>query len=111
MLGSAKIEITIKVKPAGVVSPKLSRILLEKGAVTPTPAWVKKFEPIETQDPIIIRKYLGKESNSKRGVPIKCVPISTLSWLKDILPACTDCYQVRMSMENRMKTKAPSRSQ
>ncbi|GBM49006.1 hypothetical protein AVEN_55214-1 [Araneus ventricosus] len=26
-----------------------------------------------------IRKYLGKESNSKRCVPIKCVPISTLA--------------------------------
>ncbi|GBM46856.1 hypothetical protein AVEN_11504-1 [Araneus ventricosus] len=28
-------------KPAGVVSPKLSRILLEKGAVSPPPAWIK----------------------------------------------------------------------
>ncbi|GBM22576.1 hypothetical protein AVEN_184000-1 [Araneus ventricosus] len=26
-----------------------------------------------------IRKYLGKESNSKKCVPIKCVPISTLA--------------------------------
>ncbi|GBM11428.1 hypothetical protein AVEN_249163-1 [Araneus ventricosus] len=28
------------------------------------------------------RKYLGKESNSKRYVPIKCVPISTLAGLR-----------------------------
>ncbi|GBO04766.1 hypothetical protein AVEN_210470-1 [Araneus ventricosus] len=61
-------------QPAGVVSPKLSRILLEKNAVSPPPAWIKKFEPIVTQDPMTIRKYLGKESNSKR-----CVPISTLA--------------------------------
>ncbi|GBM24801.1 hypothetical protein AVEN_132328-1 [Araneus ventricosus] len=52
-------------KSAGVVSPKLSRILLEKGAVSPPPAWIKKFEPIVTQDPMTIRKYLGKESNSQ----------------------------------------------
>ncbi|GBO25253.1 hypothetical protein AVEN_160959-1 [Araneus ventricosus] len=26
-----------------------------------------------------IRKYLGKESNSERCVPIKCIPISTLA--------------------------------
>ncbi|GBM20361.1 hypothetical protein AVEN_201398-1, partial [Araneus ventricosus] len=46
-------------KPAGVVSPKLSRILLEKGVVSPPPpAWIKKFEPIVTQDPTTIRKYL-----------------------------------------------------
>ncbi|GBM29295.1 hypothetical protein AVEN_106695-1 [Araneus ventricosus] len=64
-------------KPAGVFSPKLSRILLEKGAVPP--AWINKFEPIVTQDPMTIRKYLGKESNSKRCVPIKCVPIPTLA--------------------------------
>ncbi|GBO37414.1 hypothetical protein AVEN_233986-1 [Araneus ventricosus] len=48
-------------KPAGVVSPKLSHILLEKGAVSPPPAWIKKFEPIVTQDPMTIRKYLGKK--------------------------------------------------
>ncbi|GBN68809.1 hypothetical protein AVEN_13116-1 [Araneus ventricosus] len=89
-------------KPAGVVSPKLSRILLEKGAVSPPPAWIKKFEPTVTQDPMTIRKYLGKKSNSKR-----CVPISTLSWLKDNPSACTDRYQVRTCTENRMKTKAP----
>ncbi|GBO30773.1 hypothetical protein AVEN_239732-1 [Araneus ventricosus] len=66
-------------KPAGVVSPKLSRILLEKRAVSPPPAWIKKFEPIVTHDPMSIRKYLGKKSNLNRCVPIKCVPISTLS--------------------------------
>ncbi|GBM86752.1 hypothetical protein AVEN_198518-1 [Araneus ventricosus] len=52
-------------KSAGVLSPKLSRKLLEKGAVSPPPAWIKKFEPIVTQDPMTIRKYLGKESNSQ----------------------------------------------
>ncbi|GBL93414.1 hypothetical protein AVEN_219523-1 [Araneus ventricosus] len=66
-------------EPAGVFSPKLSRILLEKGAVSPPPAWIKKFEPIVTQDPMTIRKYLGKESNLKSCVPIKYVPISTLA--------------------------------
>ncbi|GBN07039.1 hypothetical protein AVEN_201773-1 [Araneus ventricosus] len=45
----------------------------------PPSAWIKKFEPIVTQDPMTIRKYLGKESNSKRCVLIKCVPISTLA--------------------------------
>ncbi|GBL95965.1 hypothetical protein AVEN_227181-1 [Araneus ventricosus] len=45
-------------QPAGLVSPKLSRILLEKGAVSAPPAWIKKFEPIVTQDPLTIRKYL-----------------------------------------------------
>ncbi|GBO34061.1 hypothetical protein AVEN_167858-1 [Araneus ventricosus] len=85
-----------QMKPAGVVSLKLSRILLEKGAVYPPPAWIKEFEPIVTQDPMTIRKYLGKESNSKRCVLIKCVPISTLagSRTKSRNPsACTDCYQ------------------
>ncbi|GBM35213.1 hypothetical protein AVEN_175817-1 [Araneus ventricosus] len=42
----------------------------------------KKFVPIVTQDPMTNRKYLGKESNSKRCVPIKCVPISTLAGSK-----------------------------
>ncbi|GBM82779.1 hypothetical protein AVEN_10409-1 [Araneus ventricosus] len=92
--------IIIYKKPAGVVSPKLSRILLEKGAVSPPLAWIKQFEPIVTQDPMTIRKYLGKKSNSKR-----CIPISTLSSLKDNPSACTDCYQVRMPMKNRMKKK------
>ncbi|GBN19381.1 hypothetical protein AVEN_59268-1 [Araneus ventricosus] len=60
-------------KPAGVVSPKLSRILPQKGAVSSSPAWLKKFEPTVIQNPMTIRrffnrvieKYLGKESNSK----------------------------------------------
>ncbi|GBN85475.1 hypothetical protein AVEN_44330-1 [Araneus ventricosus] len=80
-------------KPAGVVSPKLSRILLDKGAVSPPLAWIKKFEPIVTQDPMTIRKYLGKKSNSKRFAPIKRIPISTLSSLKDNPSACTDCFK------------------
>ncbi|GBO35507.1 hypothetical protein AVEN_168963-1 [Araneus ventricosus] len=63
----------------GVFSPKLSRILPQKGAVSPPTSWIKKFEPTVTQDPMTIRKYLGKESNSKRCVPIKCLPISTLT--------------------------------
>ncbi|GBN70695.1 hypothetical protein AVEN_43865-1 [Araneus ventricosus] len=53
------------IKPEGVISPKLPRIPLEKGAVSLPPAWIKKFEPIVTQDPMTIRKYLGKESNSE----------------------------------------------
>ncbi|GBM85518.1 hypothetical protein AVEN_16055-1 [Araneus ventricosus] len=65
-------------KPAGVFSPKLSRILPPKGAVSPSPAWLKKSEPTVIQNPmtigrffiIVIEKYLGKESNSKRCVPI-----------------------------------------
>ncbi|GBM99641.1 hypothetical protein AVEN_169168-1 [Araneus ventricosus] len=65
-------------KPAGVFFPKLSRILPQKGAVSPSPARLKKFEPTVTQNPISIRrffiivieKYLGKESNSKSCVPI-----------------------------------------
>ncbi|GBM76804.1 hypothetical protein AVEN_85102-1 [Araneus ventricosus] len=97
--------LSMKRKPAGVVSPTLSRILLEKSAVSPPPAWMKNFEPIVTQDPMTIRKYLGKKSNSKRCVPIKCIPISTLSSLKDNPSPCTDCYQVRIRMENRMKKK------
>ncbi|GBN68348.1 hypothetical protein AVEN_34088-1 [Araneus ventricosus] len=93
-------------EPAGVVSPKLSRTLLETGAVSPPPAWIETFEPIVTQDPMTIKKYLGKESNSKRCVPIKCIPISTLSSLKDNPSACTDRYQVRMRIENRMEKKS-----
>ncbi|GBO31427.1 hypothetical protein AVEN_199174-1 [Araneus ventricosus] len=68
-----------KRKPAGVFSPKLSRILPPKGAVSTSPAWLKKFEPTVIQNPmtlrrffiIVIEKYLGKESNSKRCLPIK----------------------------------------
>ncbi|GBM85684.1 hypothetical protein AVEN_140248-1 [Araneus ventricosus] len=45
-------------EPAGVVSLKRSRLLLEKAAVSPPAAWIKKFEPIVTQDPMTIRKYL-----------------------------------------------------
>ncbi|GBM13513.1 hypothetical protein AVEN_82784-1 [Araneus ventricosus] len=60
-------------KPSGVFSPKLSRILPQKGAVSPSPAWLKKFEPTVIQNPmtirmffiIVIEKYLGKESKFK----------------------------------------------
>ncbi|GBN83580.1 hypothetical protein AVEN_159627-1 [Araneus ventricosus] len=61
-------------KPAGVFCPKLSRILPPKGAVSPSPAWIKKFELTVTQNPMTIRrfliivseKYLGKESHTAR---------------------------------------------
>ncbi|GBM43943.1 hypothetical protein AVEN_251643-1 [Araneus ventricosus] len=61
-------------EPAGVFSPKLSRILPPKGAVSPFPAWLKKFEPTVTQNPmtirrffiIVIEKYLGKEFKEMR---------------------------------------------
>ncbi|GBN37219.1 hypothetical protein AVEN_63501-1 [Araneus ventricosus] len=61
-------------KPVGEVSPKLSRILSQKGAVFPPPAWIKKFEPTVTQNPmtirrffiIVIEKYLGKEFKEMR---------------------------------------------
>ncbi|GBN45391.1 hypothetical protein AVEN_237854-1 [Araneus ventricosus] len=65
----AKISFLVHAKPAGVFSPKLSRILPQKGAVSSSPAWLKKFEPTVTQKPmairrffiIVIEKYLGKE--------------------------------------------------
>ncbi|GBM14063.1 hypothetical protein AVEN_209953-1 [Araneus ventricosus] len=61
-------------KPAGVFSPKLSRILPQKGAVSPSHAWLKKFEPTVIQNPmtirsffiIVIEKYLGKEFKEMR---------------------------------------------
>ncbi|GBM29732.1 hypothetical protein AVEN_156914-1 [Araneus ventricosus] len=75
-------------KPAGLFSPKHSRILPQKGTVSTYPAWLKKFEPTVTQNPMTIRrffiieieKYLGKESNSKR-----CVPSFRSCWLEDKL--------------------------
>ncbi|GBO29556.1 hypothetical protein AVEN_58739-1 [Araneus ventricosus] len=56
-------------KPAGVFSPKLSRILPQRGAISPSPSWLKKFEPTVIKNPmtirrffiIVIEKYLGKE--------------------------------------------------
>ncbi|GBL97556.1 hypothetical protein AVEN_241295-1 [Araneus ventricosus] len=77
-----------RTKPAGVFSPQLSRILPQKGAVSLPPAWLKKFEPTVTQNPmtigrffiIVIEKYPGKESDSKR-----CVPIFRSYSLKDKL--------------------------
>ncbi|GBN05314.1 hypothetical protein AVEN_67892-1 [Araneus ventricosus] len=83
-----KLSVFPKVEPAGVFSPKLFRILPQKGAISPSPAWLKKFEPTVTQNPmtirrlfiIVIEKYLGKESNSKR-----CVPIFRSYRLKDKL--------------------------
>ncbi|GBM16931.1 hypothetical protein AVEN_267322-1 [Araneus ventricosus] len=53
-------------EPAGVVSPKISRILLEKGAVSRVD---KKFEPIVNQDPTTIRKYLGQSFRVHRLLP------------------------------------------
>ncbi|GBM86286.1 hypothetical protein AVEN_207982-1 [Araneus ventricosus] len=43
--------------PAGVLSPKLSRILPPKGVVSPSPAWLKKFEPTVIQNPMTIRRF------------------------------------------------------
>ncbi|GBN85589.1 hypothetical protein AVEN_106503-1 [Araneus ventricosus] len=74
---------TVLNKPAGVVYPKLSRILLEKDAVSPPPASIKKFEPFVTQDPMTIAKYLGKESSSKRCVPISMRADFYSCWLQD----------------------------
>ncbi|GBN86021.1 hypothetical protein AVEN_159926-1 [Araneus ventricosus] len=44
-------------KPAGVFSPKLSRILPQKDAVSPSPAWLKKIEPTVIQNPMTIRRF------------------------------------------------------
>ncbi|GBN38569.1 hypothetical protein AVEN_132322-1 [Araneus ventricosus] len=44
-------------QPEGVVSPKLSRILSQKGAVSPPPVWIKKFEPTVTQNPMTLRRF------------------------------------------------------
>ncbi|GBL84387.1 hypothetical protein AVEN_117158-1 [Araneus ventricosus] len=92
------------IKPAGVFSPKLSRILPQKGAVSPSPAWLKKFEPTVTQNPmtirrffiIVIEKYLGEESNSKRCVPIfrSWMTQGQTDVIRSIAFACTeDCLQ------------------
>ncbi|GBO03248.1 hypothetical protein AVEN_189354-1 [Araneus ventricosus] len=67
---NCEIQYIICLKPAGVVSPKLSRIPLEKGAVSPSPAWIKKFEPIVTPDPMAIRKYLGADDASVPSAPL-----------------------------------------
>ncbi|GBO37805.1 hypothetical protein AVEN_18986-1 [Araneus ventricosus] len=91
-------------KPAGVVSPKLSRILLEKGALSPPPAWIKKFGPIVTQDPMTVRKYLGKESNSQMRSELNAYRFLLLlaqGQSRIILPRAP----VRMRKENRMKEK------
>ncbi|GBN49108.1 hypothetical protein AVEN_206913-1 [Araneus ventricosus] len=61
-------------KPAGVFSPKLSRILPQKGTVSPSPTWLKKFESTVTQNAmtirrffiIVIEKYLGKDTKEIR---------------------------------------------
>ncbi|GBM21385.1 hypothetical protein AVEN_264820-1 [Araneus ventricosus] len=58
------------VKPAGVFSPKLSRTLPQKDAVSPSSAWRKEFEPTVIQNPmtirrffiIVIEKYLGNST-------------------------------------------------
>ncbi|GBN85289.1 hypothetical protein AVEN_36558-1 [Araneus ventricosus] len=62
----------LKIKPAGVVSPKLSRILPPKGAVSPSAAWLKKFEPTVIQNPITIRRFfiivIGKYLDKKTDI-------------------------------------------
>ncbi|GBL90741.1 hypothetical protein AVEN_226174-1 [Araneus ventricosus] len=90
-------------QPSGVFSPKLSRILPPKVAVSPSPAWLKKFEPTVIQNPmtigrffiIVIEKHLGKESNSKRCVPIfrSCGTQGHTDVIRFIAFACTDCFQ------------------
>ncbi|GBL92069.1 hypothetical protein AVEN_102615-1 [Araneus ventricosus] len=40
-------------KPAGVVSPKLARILTQKGAVSSPPVWIKGFEPTIKWKPVL----------------------------------------------------------
>ncbi|GBN41473.1 hypothetical protein AVEN_195340-1 [Araneus ventricosus] len=59
-----------------------------------------------------IRKCLGKESNSKRCVPIKCVPISTVagSRTKSQSFRVHRLLPVRMRMENRMKKSTKQES-
>ncbi|GBM95562.1 hypothetical protein AVEN_182447-1, partial [Araneus ventricosus] len=42
---------------APLLSPKLSRILHPKSAVSPSPAWLKKFEPTVIQNPMTIRRF------------------------------------------------------
>ncbi|GBM53446.1 hypothetical protein AVEN_109352-1 [Araneus ventricosus] len=64
-------SLTLYEKPAGVVSPTFSRILLEKGAVSLPPTWIKKFEPNVTQDPMTIRKYLDEKVKIRKGGPLK----------------------------------------
>ncbi|GBN57326.1 hypothetical protein AVEN_115494-1 [Araneus ventricosus] len=94
-------QLQLEGEPAGVVSPKISRILLEKGAVSPPPAWIKKFEPVVTQDPMTIRKYLGKKSNSQMRSDLNAYRFLLLldqGQSRIILPRT-----VRMRMENRMK--------
>ncbi|GBO06483.1 hypothetical protein AVEN_230429-1 [Araneus ventricosus] len=60
-MASTKTEkpLPLVLKPEGVVSSKLSRILSQKGAVSLPPAWIKK-----------IRTYCNPESNDYQKVPI-----------------------------------------
>ncbi|GBL64448.1 hypothetical protein AVEN_28072-1 [Araneus ventricosus] len=76
-------------KPAGVASPKLSR----KRCCFPSPRVDKKMRTYWNPGSNDYQKIFRSKSNSKR-----CVPISTLSWLKDNPSGCTDCHQVRMRM-------------
>ncbi|GBM48885.1 hypothetical protein AVEN_36937-1 [Araneus ventricosus] len=59
-----------------------------------------------------IRKYLGKESNLKRCVPIKCVPVSTFVGSKTsrIILRVHRLPPVRMRMENRLEKSAKQES-
>ncbi|GBN51405.1 hypothetical protein AVEN_64935-1 [Araneus ventricosus] len=56
---------------AGVFSPKLSRILFQKGAVSPSLAWLKKFEPTVTQNPMTIRSAAKIKEGVSVGPQIK----------------------------------------
>ncbi|GBM88407.1 hypothetical protein AVEN_91100-1 [Araneus ventricosus] len=44
-------------KPAGVDSPKLLRILPQKDVVSPPSAWIKKFQPTVTLNPMTIGSF------------------------------------------------------
>ncbi|GBL88341.1 hypothetical protein AVEN_103006-1 [Araneus ventricosus] len=100
----AKVGLSI-VKPAGVVSPKFSRILLEKGAVSPPPAWIKKFEPIVTQDPMTIRNQIRRDA-------FRLNEYRLLLFLgsRTILPRAQIATSTHAHGESDEK-KAPSRSQ
>ncbi|GBO15109.1 hypothetical protein AVEN_186977-1 [Araneus ventricosus] len=68
-------------KPAGVFSPKLSRILPQKGAVSPSPAWLKKFEPTVIQNPMTIRRFFIIVNEKYLGTWYLHVPIQGLEEL------------------------------
>ncbi|GBM66291.1 hypothetical protein AVEN_239548-1 [Araneus ventricosus] len=84
------IEVNKCFKPAGVFSPKLSRILTQKGAVYPLPAWIKKFEPTATPHPMTIRRkenILGWSKRKRRNDGKKEVTKKEKAIFQNTLPA------------------------